>query len=237
MEHGEQMKMDRKVFLKRMLQAGAVCCGAAWGQALRGSADGPGTAGASGAGAAGVAPGGKAWIADLEKRMIKGSESPGWVKAEKAEYWIKALMEHMDEMLDPETKTALMQACGRSCHLRAFGVAGDMKPARQDLDKYLKLLEESGTELTREGDTLSFLFSWGRDHQNPWGLIIRDGYCMCPLVESGPPGLSATFCYCSTGYVRETFERVTGLPVRVDLIESLKTGGKDCVFRVTIAGV
>ncbi len=241
MDHDQQGKMDRKVFLKRMLQAGMVCCGAAWGRATGSDPGGVGaTAGAPGAGAAGDVPGdvpAAAWIADLEQRMIKGSESPGWVKAEKAEHWIKAMMEHLDEMLDPATRTRLMQACGRSCYLRAFGVAGDLRPSREDLDRYLKHLEQSGTELTREGDRVTFLFNWGRDHQNPWGLTIRDGYCMCPLVESGPPGLSPTFCFCSTGYVREIFERSTGKPVEVDLVESLKTGGQDCVFRITITGV
>jgi len=220
--------MDRKVFLKKLLQTGAVCCGARWSQALaRGIKHPPSPEGTVGSG----------WIADLEHRMVKGSESPGWVKSEKAEFWIKALMDHMDGMLDPETKIRLMKACGRSCYLRAFGVAGDETSTQEDLERYLKALEQNGYVLTRSGDTVSFTFSWGRDHQNPWGLIIRDGYCMCPLVESGPPGLSPTFCYCSTGYVAETFRRITGKPVEVDLVETLKTGGKDCVFRIRITGV
>jgi hypothetical protein len=226
MEPSEDAKMDRKAFLKRMLQTGAAWCGAAGAAAAAGAA-----------GAAAGARGSQAWIADLEQRMVKGSESPGWVKAEKAEYWIKAMMEHMDGMLDQEAKVKLMQACGRSCYLRAFGVSGDAKPPREELDKYLKFLEDNGTEFVRDGDTVSFTFSWGRDHQNPWGLMIRDGYCMCPLVESGPPGLSPTFCYCSTGYVQETFERITGKPVRVKLLESLKSGGNDCVFRITVLGL
>jgi hypothetical protein len=220
--------MDRKLFLKRILQTGAVCCGAAWGQALSDGQDpSPVTEGAEGA----------RWIADLERRMITGSESPGSVKAEKAEYWIKELMDHMDDLLDRETKVRLMKECGRSCYLRAFGVAGEKRPSAEELGRYLKTLEESGYVLERKGDTVSFTFSWGRDHQNPWGLIIRDGYCMCPLVESGPPGLSPTFCYCSTGYVGETFARITGRTVEVDLVESLKTGAQDCVFRVTVLGV
>jgi len=67
------------------------------------------------------------------------------------------------------------------------------------------------------------------------GRSFGDGqYCMCPLVESGPPGLSPTFCLCSTGYVREIFERQLARPVTVELVESLKTGGRDCVFRVTV---
>jgi hypothetical protein len=221
--------MDRKQFLRRVAKAGVVCCGAAVGRALP-SVQEP-SSGSE------LARGRTGWIGDLERRMIKGSESPGRVKAEKAEYWIKALMSHLDEMLDQETKIKLMQACGRSCYDRAFGAAGQRKPSREERERYFQLLEENGYTLTREGDTVSFTFSWGRDHQNPQGLMIRDGYCMCPLVESGPPGLSPTFCYCSTGYVRETFERITGKPVNVDLVESLKSGGQHCVFRITVHDV
>jgi len=224
---GVEATMDRKVFLKKLIKTGVVCCGAACGKALAGGTEGPSAQ-------ENTAP---PWIADLERRMIKGSESPGSVKSEKAEFWIKELMDHMDGMLDPETKIKLMRACGRSCYLRAFGVASQKTPTHDELGRYLEALEQSGYALSRVSDTVSFTFSWGRDHQNPWGLIIRDGYCMCPLVESGPSGLSPTFCYCSTGYVAEMFRRMTGTPVEVDLVESLKTGGKDCVFRIRITGV
>lgn len=231
--------MDRQTFLKRMLQAG-LCCGAAFGLSLQGRAV-QAQAEARASDPAVASPDGppptdppQPWVHDLERRLIKGSESPGWVKAEKAEAWIKALMDHLDEQLPPEARIKLMQACGRSCYLRAFGVASERQATPEDLARYLKFLEDGGIELTREDDTVSFTYSWGRDHQNPWGLIIRDGYCMCPLVESGPPGLSPTYCYCSTGYVKELEERLTGRPVKVDLVESLKTGGRDCVFRITV---
>lgn len=64
--------------------------------------------------------------------------------------------------------------------------------------------------------------------------MLQDGYCMCPIVESGPPGLSPTFCYCSTGYVKEAFERHIGKPVKVELLDSLKMEGKDCIFKLAI---
>lgn len=153
-------------------------------------------------------------------------------QAEKAELWIKDLMDHMDAVLDQGTKLKLMQACGRSCFLRAFGVADEKKPTPEEREKYFRFLENKGYKLEREGNRITLIYSWGRGHQNPTGLIMRDGFCMCPQVESGPPGLSPSYCYCSTGYVKENFERTVGLPVKVDLLESLKTGGKDCVFKI-----
>jgi predicted hydrocarbon binding protein len=59
---------------------------------------------------------------------------------------------------------------------------------------------------------------------------------MCPVVESGPTELSRTYCQCSAGYVKEVFERMTGLPCRVEVLESLRTGGTRCRFKIDIAG-
>ncbi|MEW6363452.1 MAG: hypothetical protein AB1714_02305 [Acidobacteriota bacterium] len=181
---GDDVEDQLLPVLKSIVPAGAFCCGSILGRSpVRLRAESLSEVGT---------PGEQAWVPDLERRMIKRSESPGWVKAEKAEYWIKDLMANMDEMLDRETTVRLMQACGRSCFRLAFGVTDENKSSREDVQKYLRFLEQRGTGLKREGHVVTLTFNWGRDHQNPWGLTMRDGYCMCPLVESGPPGLSPT---------------------------------------------
>jgi hypothetical protein len=138
-------------------------------------------------------------------------------------------------MLDQETRKRLLQATGRACYLRAFGVASEMKPSPQRVAQVFAALK-SGGKMKQEGDKTIITYSWGRKHQNPTGLIIQDGYCMCPVVESGPPGLSPTYCQCSTGYVKESFERTLGMSVDVKLIESLKMGGQDCIFSIEVPG-
>jgi hypothetical protein len=219
--------MNRKQFLKKSLQAGLCCCGAALGFGYSFRAE-PGKAILQDPRQAD-----EGWIPELEKRMIKGAETPAWRKVEKSGQWIKALMEHMDAMLSKEVKARLLQECGRSCFIRAFGVADANRPALEEKE-YLRFLESSGYKVQREGRMISFIYSWGRNHQNPQGLMLQDGYCMCPIVESGPPGLSPTYCYCSTGYVKEGFERRIGKAVKVELLDSLKMGGKDCIFKLTI---
>lgn len=69
--------------------------------------------------------------------------------------------------------------------------------------------------------------------RNPDGLKISDGYCLCPLTEKGPEGLSGLYCECSVGYVTYMIERYTGSQVKVELLESLKRGGKACRFKIT----
>ena len=216
--------MDRKEFLKKSMQIGLCCCGAMMGF-------GRGLSRAQGRPLSE-----RDWIGDLERKMIAGSETPAWRKVEKSGAWIKDLMDNMDGLLDAETRTKLLQATGRSCYIRAFGVASEEKSAAEDVTRTLNALEKGGSEVTREGDRTIIIYRWGREHQNPTGLIMKDGYCMCPVVESGPPDLSPTYCLCSTGYVKEIFERLTGATANVTLLESLKGGGRDCVFRIEVLG-
>ena len=215
--------MNRKEFLEKCVKAGLCCCGAAMGMShglLR---------------AQDQASPAREWIADLEGRMVKGSATPPWREVEKSANWIKDLMDNMDAMLDQETRKRLLQATGRACYVRAFGVASEERPSPQRIEQVFAALK-SGGKMKQEGHNTIITYSWGRKHQNPTGLIIQDGYCMCPVVESGPPDLSPTYCQCSTGYVKESFERSLGMSVDVTLIESLKMGGQDCIFRIEVAG-
>ena len=216
--------MDRKHFLKVFTKTcvGIGCCGSALAQAIL-SAD------------AHSIRTGQQWIDDFEKRLVDATETPGWEKARKAEIWIKDIVKNMDVILDEKTKIKLMQANGQCCYDHAFGVADERPVPPVNAAQVLKYLESKGHKLERnEGKTILH-FSWGKDHQNPWGLILSDGYCMCPNMEKVKGDISSTYCLCSTGYVKEMFKRLLGKPVEVDLVESVILGADDCRFRVVIS--
>jgi hypothetical protein len=211
--------MDRKEFLKKTIQTGIICCGALAGLESI-VAQNIGT--------------GKKLSADLGKRMLDGSKSPDWRKAEKAISWIKNMLDNIDEHLDEKTKIKLLNACGRSCLIFAFGVADEKKPSAEQAEEFLKSLEKDGFKIVQNSDITTIFYGWQRK-QSPQGLSEKDGYCMCPIVESDIPGLSHSFCNCSAGYVKEIFERQTGRKVnKVEVLESIKRGGKDCRFRVEL---
>jgi len=215
--------MDRKQFLKGALQAGVglCCCRAAFARDAERVAS------------AGQAAAASDWITALEKRMKEGSRSPAWRRIEFAEQWLQRLLDNMDTLLDKETRSTLMQACGRSCFIHAYGVAPEGKPAPNALDDLLAAYQNAGrTSVRRDGNTVYFEYS--TTDSNPQGLGLADAYCLCPFVESGPERLSATYCQCSAGYVGEMFERLAGAPVKVEVLESLRTGGKLCRFKIEI---
>jgi hypothetical protein len=171
---------------------------------------------------------------DLHRRMREGSRTPDWARMEKAETWIKSLMDNMDAVLDEETKVRLMNACGRSCYLNAFGVASVEKPSSEAAEQTFLALEKAGFRVERGSETTAVDYGWA-GKQNPQGLSLKEGYCMCPLVENEMPGLSPTYCNCSAGYVAESIERATGKIVKsVEILESVKRGGKDCRFRIVV---
>ena len=220
--------MDRKEFLGRMLQAGASGCFCVAGlvQALTAQSGDPSHQAKSAD---------QEWIDELEKRMVKATETPPSRVAEKARVWLKDLMDNMDTILEHGTKIELMNACGRSCYVNAFGVASEKAVSPQLAEAWMKYLRDAGFEIQENGSATVVYFGWKRDHQNPsTGLILKDGYCMCELAESIPKGLSPTFCNCSAGYIGEMFRRYLGKTVRVEIVETLITGGSECRFKVEI---
>ncbi len=112
--------IDRKKFLKNLMQAGAGTCFCApvLGLALRsGQEQTPPQSGQA-----------QDWIGDLEARMVEGSRTPAWRRMEKAERWIFRMMNNLDAEFDEEARTRLMQGCGRACYIDAFGVASEEPP-------------------------------------------------------------------------------------------------------------
>jgi hypothetical protein len=150
-------------------------------------------------------------------------------RAEWAKTWIGRFMRLMDDRLDEKIRRELMEANGRVCAQSHYGPPDPGQ--RVSIEDFVaRLKEHVGPENARiEADVVYFNYV-----RNPNGLSVSDGYCLCPLVEDRPQDLSPTFCHCSCGYVGYMFERFTGRSSRVELLESVRRGGKSCRFAVYI---
>ena len=62
---------------------------------------------------------------------------------------------------------------------------------------------------------------------------LRRGFC--PLVAELKEPLSVSYCFCSAGWLREVYETVSGKPVTVEILETVKRGGKLCRFDVKLS--
>jgi hypothetical protein len=151
-------------------------------------------------------------------------------RADFAKTWTGRFMRVLDQRLDEKTRRELMEANGRACAMGAYGPPDSAKTLT--VDAFVARLASYVGEANcrRDGDVVNFAY-----RQNPRGLRVEDGYCLCPLVEDGPAELSPTYCHCSVGYVAYMFERNLGRSVRVELLESVRRGGKACRFAVHVA--
>lgn len=61
-------------------------------------------------------------------------------------------------------------------------------------------------------------------------LIYPQCYCSCVKRVEKP--VSKSWCYCSLGYAKKAFEYILDRSVEVELIESVKTGGKECRIKI-----
>jgi hypothetical protein len=134
--------------------------------------------------------------------------------------WVKSLVTIMDSQLDERANVKLMESCGRACAQRG-ALAALGKAAGGDVDKLVQAIAGNvGAEnVRREGNTVH----------------LRYPKCYCPLVADGPAILPKTYCNCSRGWALEVFGTVTGKPVTVDLLSSIKQGNPDCRFEIHLS--
>ncbi len=147
--------------------------------------------------------------------------SPEALAAEKfKQQWLITLLANLDSQLDEPARRKLMEANGRACAQR--GSLGALRGAAEgSLDKLVAAMGKIlGTDnVRREGSTVH----------------LRYSKCYCPLVGGGPERLSDTWCNCSRGWAMAIFEAVTGRPVSVELVNSIRRGAADCRFVIRVA--
>jgi hypothetical protein len=161
------------------------------------------------------------------------NETPCDKKMEFTQKWVKRFFDILDQQVDETVRIKLMQANGAACAKGAYGEIPDAKPATiEEIDNTISQWQQriGPDNIFRKERTVYFNYTG-----SPKGIKISDGYCLCPMVENGPVNLSKTYCQCSVGYVGYMFQqKITFNPVQVELLESLRGGGKACRFKVTI---
>ena len=139
--------------------------------------------------------------------------------------WVKGAMERLDALVDEETRCQLMENCGGMCagvNKREIDEAKERRKKYKTIDKFLEA-EERVQRIVREGDIL-------------YQYYYRPG-CACGLVNKLPAGenISMTYCHCSAGFLKAYWEQVLERPVKVEVINSIISGAKECKFAIHFA--
>lgn len=131
--------------------------------------------------------------------------------------WIATLLAGLDEEVDTGIKVAVLERCGRTCITHSMvKKAKSCRAEAKDEAEFLDRLGRDWKHLQREGDEVFVVYP----------------RCYCPLVKDFPGKLSASWCNCSRGWVKELFEKALDRPIDVELLQSIRQGDPVCKFRV-----
>ncbi len=152
-------------------------------------------------------------------------------RMEFTEKWAVRFFGVLDANLDEPTRKKIMMASGKAC-LLAWQKETNQKPRQAvTLERFTQLMKErKSADYRIEGNVIYFQYSSAAET----GLPSPDNHCLCPMVETKPAGLSATFCLCSLGYVKEMHEQIFRKPVDVELVSSVLRGNPRCRFKITV---
>ena len=78
-------------------------------------------------------------------------------------------------------------------------------------------------EVWREGETVHVRY----------GEVSKS--CYCPVVKTRAPKADDLHCECTRMTHQSIFETALGRPVKVDVVESLRRGGRTCHFLAHLA--
>lgn len=134
--------------------------------------------------------------------------------------WVREVVARMDRELDPGTRAAVLEPCGRICLGQdLIARARELRDKFADLDALLAFLNEKrigGGNLHREGGIIHAVYE----------------RCYCDRVNRATDRISRTYCHCSRGWLGGLFEALLGQPVQVELLSSIIAGDSVCEFAI-----
>jgi hypothetical protein len=133
---------------------------------------------------------------------------------------MKVVTERMESLLDEKDIISIRESC--ACKPPKF-----LKKAREvyaesdNIDGFLLKLQETGYA----GDSIRLEDSiiYGK-----FGIEK----CVCGMVGETKSEIPISWCHCCKAHIRWLYERSLERPLKVELIESLISGGEDCIYKV-----
>lgn len=132
--------------------------------------------------------------------------------------WAEAVCAELEKEFDDDTvrKIRMDCACG---------------PETDKLDK-LKKAYQSAADLNDFSEKANQLHLGFTIRYEDGELFLIYPRCYCSCVKRVEKPVSKSWCYCSLGYAKKAFAYVLGRSTEVELIESVKTDGKECRIKI-----
>lgn len=135
--------------------------------------------------------------------------------------WLNDLMDTMESTLDRETQIKLIEGCGRGCFNRHQFKKEIAEEGKEDLEKLISAYRRN-FEIWKDGNAVHIRY----------GEVSKR--CYCPVANRRPAKDNDIFCECTRSTHQTIFETALRKPVKVEVAESLRRGGKTCHFVVHV---
>ncbi len=163
--------------------------------------------------------------------LLEGAAPPAAQAAETTEVdrekefvknWMSDLFDSLDKELDETTKVRVMAGCGQGC-FRRHQFKQDI--ARQGQGSVEKLLQayKKNFQVWQEGGLVHIRY----------GEVTRQ--CYCPAARYHPAKTKDMHCECTRATHQAMFETALGRPIQVEILDTLRRGGKNCHFVAHVA--
>jgi hypothetical protein len=136
--------------------------------------------------------------------------------------WLTDFMEAVDREVDLKTRIKLYEGTGRGCYNRHKFKKDIAEKGKGDLNKLLEAYKQN-FEIWKEGEKIHIRY----------GEV--NSQCYCPAAKSHTPKPNDIHCECTRTSHQTIFETALGKPVKVEILESFRRGGKTCHFLVEVS--
>jgi|WetSurMetagenome_2_1015567.scaffolds.fasta_scaffold50981_4 hypothetical protein len=136
--------------------------------------------------------------------------------------WLSDLLESMDKVIDRETQVKIIEGCGKGCFNRHKFKQDIAVKGKDNLDELINAYKQN-FEIWKEGDIVHIRY----------GEVSSQ--CYCPAANYRAPKENDLHCECTRMTHQTIFETALGRPFKVDVVESLRRGGKTCHFAVHLS--
>jgi hypothetical protein len=136
--------------------------------------------------------------------------------------WLSDLLDTIEKEVDEKTRVKLYEGCGRGCFNR-FQFKKDIAlKGHGSLEKLLEAYKQN-FEVWCEGNTVHIRYG------------ETSSGCYCPAAKFRPAKPNDKHCECTRTTHQTIFETALNRPFKVDILESVRRGGKTCHFLVHLS--
>jgi len=138
------------------------------------------------------------------------------------ENWLSDLLDSMSKTIDRETQVKIVEGCGRSCFNRWQFKKDIAEAGKGNLEKLMDAYK-SNFEIWIEGNNVHIRFGETSD------------ICYCPAARYRTATENDIHCECTKATHQAIFEAALGKKFDVDILETVRRGGRTCHFLVHLS--